>query len=141
VESEPIELTNEDRPPTVRLPLQGTIAAGAPIEAVPVAESICVPADMVRDPGRSFALRVQGSSMIDEQIRDGDYVIVEARVTAEDGETVVALVDGTEVTLKRFRRDGPLVRLEPANPAMEAIVVPADRVQIQGVAVGVLRRF
>ena len=136
-----IELTNEDRPSTIRLPLHGTIAAGSPIDAVPTDESICVPADMVGDPATSYALRVQGDSMIDEQIRDGDHVIVEARGAARDGETVVALLDGGEVTLKKFRRDGASVRLEPANPSIQPIVVPAERVQIQGVAVGVLRRL
>jgi len=136
-----IELTNEDRPATVRLPLSGTIAAGLPIEAVATAETICVPADMVRDAGSSFVLRVQGDSMIDEQIRDGDFVIVEAREVAEDGETVVALVDGLDATLKRLFRDGSSVRLEPANPTMKPIVVPADKVRVQGVAVGVLRKY
>ena len=136
-----IELTNEDRPSTVRLPLSGTIAAGVPIEAVATNETLCVPADMVRDPEISYALRVQGDSMIEDQIRDGDYVIIEARKSARDGETVVALVDGSDVTLKRLFRDGIRVRLEPANPAMRPIVIPAERVQVQGVAVGVLRRF
>jgi len=136
-----IELTNSDRPATVRLPLSGTIAAGLPIEAVTTNETLCVPADMVHDPEISYALRVQGDSMIDEQIRDGDYVIIEARKSARDGETVVALVDGSDVTLKRLFREGLRVRLEPANSAMQPIVLPAERVQVQGVAVGVLRRF
>ncbi len=136
-----IELTNEDRPSTLRLPLRGTIAAGLPIEAVPTSETICVPADMIRDPQKSYVLRVQGDSMIDEQIRDGDFVIIEARESARDGETVVALVDGTDVTLKRLQLDGSRVRLEPANPAMKPILLPAEKVRIQGVAVGVLRKY
>lgn len=123
------------------LPLYGTIAAGVPLEAVATDESINVPVEMVRDPSNSYVLRVQGDSMIDEQIRDGDYVVVEARRVARDGETVVALIDGTEATLKRFYRDGPRARLEPANPRMQPIVVPAEALQIQGVLVGVLRRY
>lgn len=136
-----IELTEEDRPGTLRLPLNGTIAAGVPIEAVPTSETLCVPADMVRVPEQSYVLRVRGDSMIDEQIRDGDYVIIEARDAAGDGETVVALVDGSEATLKRFSRMGGRIRLEPANPAMKPIVLAAERVRIQGVAIGVLRRY
>jgi repressor LexA len=125
----------------VQLQLAGTIAAGVPLEAVPTTESISVPADLVRDPANSFVLRVQGDSMIDEQICDGDFVIIERRVTARDGETVVALIEGSEATLKRFRPDGPQVRLEPANPGMKPIVVPADRLEIQGVVVGVIRKY
>ena len=136
-----IELTGMDVPGVERLPLEGTIAAGAPIEAVPAAESISVPADMIRNRNRSFVLKVEGDSMIDEQIRDGDYVIIEQRQEAADGETVVALVDGSEATLKRLYREGPRVRLQPANPEMEPIVVPAQRVQVQGVAIGVIRKY
>ena len=79
--------------------------------------------------------------MIDEQIRDGDFVIVEERKTADDGETVVALIDGVEATLKRIFRSGTDIRLQPANPAMSPIVVDADRVKIQGIVVGVLRKY
>jgi repressor LexA len=136
-----IELTNRDPAAVVRLPLGGTIAAGAPIDAVRSAESVCVPTDMVRDPDGSYVLRVAGNSMIDEQIRDGDLVIVDGRMPVTDGRIVVALVDGSEVTLKRFQHAGPRVRLEPANPALRPLVLPAERVQIQGVVVGVLRRY
>jgi len=136
-----IELTDADSAATVRLPLSGTIAAGQPLEAIPTAETICVPADMVREPHNTYVLRVQGDSMIDEQIRDGDFVIVEERQVAREGETVVALIDGCDATLKRFFRDGSEVRLEPANPTMKPIVVPADRVRIQGVAVGIIRKY
>ena len=125
----------------VQLQLAGTIAAGMPLEAVPTEELINVPADLVRDPVNSFVLRVQGDSMIDEQICDGDFVVVERRETARDGETVVALIEGTEATLKRFRPEGAQVRLEPANPRMKPIVVPADRLEIQGVVVGVIRKY
>ncbi len=136
-----IELTGAEAPGVVNLPLMGTIAAGQPLEAVQTSESINVPAEMVRGRGDTYVLRVQGNSMIDEQIRDGDFVVVESRDTARDGETVVALVEGTDATLKRLYRDGPTVRLEPANPTMEPIVVPAQDVRVQGVAVGVIRKY
>lgn len=136
-----IELTEPESPGTVRLPLSGTIAAGRPLEAVPTDETITVPSDMVQDRGKSFVLRVQGDSMIDEQIRNGDLVIIENREARGQGETVVALIDGSEATLKRLYRDGPRLRLEPANPRMEAMVFPAERVRVQGVAVGVIRKY
>jgi repressor LexA len=136
-----IELVDADPPGVVRLPLLGNIPAGRPLEAVAVRETFGVPADMVRRREASYVLKVRGDSMLDEQIRDGDFVIVEARSSAANGETVVALIDGDKATLKRFSRKGPLVRLEPANSAMQPIVLAASRVQIQGVAVGVLRRY
>ncbi len=122
------------------LPLLGTVAAGVPIEAVVSSETVGVPEDLVgqRD---AYALRVHGNSMIDEQIRDGDIVIVEDRKTARNGEMVIALLNGTEVTLKKFYLVGGRIRLQPANPAVEPLVVDADQVQIQGVVVGVLRRY
>ncbi|HJQ99149.1 MAG TPA: transcriptional repressor LexA [Candidatus Polarisedimenticolaceae bacterium] len=123
------------------LPLVGTIAAGTPLEAIPTSETITVPADMVSGRGRTFVLRIQGESMTGEHIRDGDYVIIEERQTARDGETVVALVDGSDATLKRFFRDGATVRLQPAHPTMAPIVVPADRVHVQGVVVGLIRKY
>ena len=124
----------------VSLPLAGTIAAGKPLEAVRTSETLNVPSDMVAGRGRSYVLLVRGDSMIDEHIRDGDYVIVEARSTARDGETVVALIDGNEATLKRFYHEGERIRLQPANPSMEALRVPSTRVQIQGVVAGVIRK-
>ena len=124
----------------VELPLLGFVAAGSPIEAVAGSETIAVPEEMVgrRD---TYVLRVRGSSMIDEQIRDGDYVIVEDRKTADNGEMVIALLAGADVTLKKFYREDGQVRLQPANPSMEALVVQADQVQVQGVVVGVLRKY
>jgi repressor LexA len=124
----------------VELPMLGYVAAGMPIEAVAGSETLAVPEEMVgrRD---TYALRVRGSSMIDEQIRDGDFVIVEDRKTAENGEMVIALLGGAEVTLKKFYRENGHVRLQPANPTMSPIVVTAEQVQIQGVVVGVLRRY
>jgi repressor LexA len=124
----------------VELPLLGYVAAGAPIEAITTAESIAVPEDLVgkRD---TYVLRVRGDSMIDEQIRDGDFVIVEDRKTAENGEMVIALVAGSDVTLKKFYRDNGRVRLQPANPAMQPLLVPAEQVQVQGVVIGVMRKY
>ena len=124
----------------VELPLLGFVAAGSPIEAIATAESIAVPEDMVgkRD---TYVLRVRGESMIDEQIRDGDFVIVEDRKTADNGEMVIALVGGLEVTLKKFYRENGNVRLQPANPAMRPIVVAAEQIQVQGVVIAVMRKY
>ncbi len=124
----------------VELPLLGYVAAGAPIEAIATSETIAVPEALVgkRD---TYVLRVRGESMIDEQIRDGDYVIVEDRKTAENGEMVIALLGDSDVTLKKFYRENGHIRLQPATPAMEPLVVPADQVRVQGVVVGVMRKY
>jgi repressor LexA len=118
----------------------GFVAAGAPIEAVAGSETIAVPETLVgqRD---SYVLRVKGDSMIDEHIRDGDFVIVEDRKSADDGEMVIALVGGLDVTLKKLYRENGRVRLQPANPAMQPILVDADQVQVQGVVVGIMRKY
>lgn len=121
-----------------RLPLVGTIAAGRPIEALEQDEVLDLE-EMFVSPHGNFVLRVRGDSMIGDNICDGDYVIVEKRETARDGETVVALIDGQEATLKRFYRTPQGVRLEASNPAYEPIIT--KDVQIQGVVVGVLRRY
>jgi SOS regulatory protein LexA len=123
------------------LPLVGIVAAGAPIEAVEDHETIEVPRDLVPKRGKSFVLRVQGESMIDEQIRDGDFVVVEGRSEARDGETVVALVRGGDATLKTFFRKGSKVRLVPANSRMKPLEVSAREVEIRGVVRGLLRRY
>jgi repressor LexA len=123
------------------LPLLGTVAAGQPIEAVEVDESIDVPPELVTGRGRHYALRVAGDSMIEDQICDGDYVVIESRDEARDGETVVALVAGSDVTLKKLYRDGPHVRLEPANERLQPIVVPAEDVQVRGIVRGLIRRY
>jgi repressor LexA len=125
----------------VSLPLLGTVAAGAPIEAVEVPETIDVPRDLVARRGDSFVLRVAGDSMIEDQIRDGDFVVVESRPEARDGETVVALVHGSDVTLKKLYRDGAKVRLEPANAALAPLVLPAEDVEVRGVVRGLIRRY
>jgi repressor LexA len=124
----------------VELPLLGYVAAGAPIEAIAGAETISVPEDFVGK-RETYVLRVRGDSMIDEQIRDGDFVIVEDRKVAENGEMVIALLAGSDVTLKKFYRENGHVRLQPANPTMAPLVVGADDVQVQGVVIGVMRRY
>jgi repressor LexA len=126
---------------TVTLPLLGFVAAGAPIEAIEIEETLEVPADLVPRRGRSFALKVRGDSMIEEQIRDGDTVIVESRNEARNGETVVALIRGEEATLKKFYRRGSTVRLQPANASMKEIIVPAEDLEIRGVVCGLLRHY
>jgi repressor LexA len=123
-----------------RVPLLGTVAAGLPIEALDDQEEINLPEEWLGK-GRTFALRVRGDSMIEEQIRDGDTVVVEAREMARNGETVIALVDGESVTVKQYFREGALIRLQPANPTVPVLNLPEERVQIQGVVIGVLRRF
>ena len=125
---------------SVELPLMGYVAAGMPIEAVTSAETIAVPEDLVGK-RETYVLCVRGNSMIDEQIRDGDFVIVEDRKTADNGEMVIALLNEAEVTLKSFFRDAGKIRLQPANPTMQPIVVDANQVQIQGVVVGVMRKY
>ena len=123
------------------LPLVGRIAAGRPIEAVEDHEVLDIDSLFQGRAGEVFALQVRGNSMIDEQIRDGDYVIVEKRDYAHNGETVVALIDDTEATLKKFYLDVGRIRLQPANPTMEPLFVDAGRVRIQGVVIGVLRKY
>jgi SOS regulatory protein LexA len=122
------------------LPLVGRIAAGRPIEAVENQETISL-SDIARSSREVFALEVRGESMQDESILDGDYVLVEKKRTARDGELVVALVESMDATLKRFFREGDNIRLQPSNAAMEAIIVPAASVQIQGRVIGVMRRY
>ena len=124
----------------IDLPLLGNVAAGAPIEAVVSAETVSVPEDLVGK-ADTYALRVRGDSMIDEQIRDGDLVIVEDRKTANDGEMVIALLGGQDVTLKKFYRENGHVRLQPANETIQPLIVDATQIQIQGVVVGVMRRY
>lgn len=143
-ESRSIELVQPDAGgvAAVELPLLGTVAAGLPIEAVPDTETLAVPPDMVRRNRENYVLRVQGNSMIEESIRDGDYIVVSAQDTADDGQMVVALVRGDSATVKKlYRERGGRVRLQPANPAMEAIIEDARDVQIQGVVVGVIRKY
>jgi repressor LexA len=125
----------------IELPLLGRVAAGTPIEAISATETIYVPQDMVGR-RRTYVLQVKGDSMIEEQIRDGDYVIVEDRESARDGEMVIALLGGENVTLKKlFRERGGKIRLQPANSRLQPFVVNAEDVRIQGVVIGVLRKY
>jgi repressor LexA len=136
-----IELS-ADRNAGVRLlPLLGTVAAGRPMEAVLSTETMAIPEDLLSGRGSYYVLKVQGNSMIDEHIEDGDHVIVEAREVARDGEMVIALVDNENVTLKKLYREGSSVRLQPANPEVEPIVLESSRVKIQGVAAGIIRKY
>lgn len=123
------------------LPFFGRIAAGRPIEAISGGERVAVPGHLLSGrPGDHYVLRVVGESMIDEGIHDGDFIIVLRRDVADVGEMVVALV-GDDATLKRFYPEGKMVRLQPANPTMEPIRVPAQNVKVQGVVVGLMRKF
>jgi repressor LexA len=127
---------------SVQLPIWGKIAAGTPIEALPRDPSnvIGVPASMLGN-GEHFALEVSGDSMIDAGILDGDTVLIQRCDTAETGSIVVALIDGNEVTLKRLRRRGDSIALEPANKAYETRIFGPDRVKVQGRLVGLMRRY
>lgn len=129
-------------PPLVgELPFFGRIAAGRPIEVVAGDETLVVPSHLLGgDLGEHYVLRVEGQSMVDEGIFDGDLVVVRRREVAEAGEMIVALVEG-EATLKRFFPEGAMVRLQPANAAMEPLRVPAERLHVQGVVVGLMRRY
>jgi repressor LexA len=131
-----VEIVRQAEDPPLRL--LGTIAAGRPIEAIEDPQEIDL-SGMLRRGREHFVLQVSGNSMIDEHIRDGDYVIIEKRSTASSGETVVALLADGEATLKKFYREKGRIRLQPANPDMEPIYV--DDVRIQGVVVGVLRKY
>jgi len=142
-ESRSIEVLSRERPAgVVELPLLGLVAAGAPIEAVEQHETLALPEDMLPTTGHSYALRVRGDSMIDEHITDGDYIVVHSRNTARNGETVVALVHGTHATVKKlYREKGGRVRLQPANATMDPILVDEADVAVQGVVVGVIRKY
>ena len=139
--SRSVEPVDEPSSDLVSLPLLGIVAAGVPIEAIEVPERIDVPSELVPKRGESYILRVRGDSMIEEQIRDGDYVVVESRAEARDGETVVALIRDQDTTLKKLFRNGRSVRLEPANANLDAIEVPAQDVQVRGVLRGLIRRY
>ena len=126
----------------VELPLYGRIAAGTPIEALrDQSTKVDVPASLLGRGNEHYALEVAGDSMIDVGILDGDTVIIQRGDTAENGSIVVALIDNEEVTLKRLRRRGASIALEPANQAYETRIFGPDRVQVQGRLVGLMRRF
>jgi repressor LexA len=141
-ESRAIEiLPSEAAPRSVELPLLGSVAAGLPIEAIEQ-ETCCVPETFIERNGNHYVLRVRGNSMIEEQIRDGDFVVVNERHAADNGEMVIALLNGNSATVKKYyrERDGR-IRLQPANETMDPIFVHENDVSIQGVVVGVLRRY
>lgn len=125
---------------TVEIPLHGRIAAGTPIEALQGTESFAVPAALL-GPGEHYALEVSGDSMVEEGILDGDFALIRKTETARDGEIVVALIDQEEATLKTFRREGTMIRLDPANRQYEAQRYRPDQVEIQGRLAGIIRRY
>jgi repressor LexA len=139
--SRSLELVPAEGTLSIDLPLLGSVAAGLPIEAIEEQETLSVPHDMLRA-GSNYVLRVKGHSMVDEQIRDGDYIVVNSRQTAENGEMVVALVGGDSATVKKYfrERDGR-IRLQPANPDMLPMYYREDEVQIQGIVIAVIRKY
>ena len=136
-----IHLSQEDASGVRMLPLLGYVAAGHPIEAVSTPETLNVPEDFLPRQSNYYVLRVQGESMIEEHIQDGDFVVVESRDTAGPGDMVVALVDDENVTLKKYFREGRQIRLQPANETIAPIILDEARVKIQGVVVSVMRKY
>lgn len=126
----------------VELPVMGRIAAGTPIEAISeVSHNVAVPGQMVAGQGHHYALEVKGDSMIDAGINDGDVVVIRESSVADNGDIVVALIEGHEATLKRFRRKGNMIALEAANPAYETRMLPEGQVKVQGRLVGLIRTY
>ena len=125
---------------TIDIPLHGRIAAGTPIEALQGTEAFSVPAALL-GPGEHYALEVSGDSMVEEGILDGDYALIRKADNARDGEIVVALIDNEEATLKTYRREGQMIRLDPANRSYEAQRYDESRVTIQGRLAGLIRRY
>ncbi len=126
----------------MELPVMGRIAAGTPIEAISeVSHTIAVPGSMLTGQGQHYALEVRGDSMIELGINDGDIVVIREQDVADNGDIVVALVDGMEATLKRFRRQRGMIALEAANPAYETRILREDQVQVQGRLVGLIRSY
>jgi len=124
------------------LPLLGLVAAGEPIEAISGTDTLAVPDELLPRRGRSYVLKVRGTSMIDEQIKDGDFVVVHERNQADSGQMVIALVHGSNATVKRFYREpGGWIRLQPANPDMPPLRVNERDVVVQGIVIGVIRKY
>lgn len=142
-ESRGIEVLSRGRQPGIaELPLLGVVAAGEPIEAVEDRDAIAVPEAMLPATGPNYVLKVRGDSMIEEQIRDGDFVVVHGRPAARNGETVIALLQNSHATVKKlYREKDGRVRLQPANATMQPIYVDENDITIQGVVVGVIRRY
>ena len=142
-ESRAIEILPSDTiSRAVELPLLGAVAAGVPIQELTANETVTVPEGFIRRGGNHYVLRVRGNSMIDEQIRDGDFVVVNERQRADNGEMVIAMLGGNSATVKKFYRekDGR-IRLQPANETMGPMYIHEDDISIQGIVVGVLRRY
>jgi repressor LexA len=138
---EPLEAARP-RAAATTLPLFGLVAAGSPIEAIENDEAVAVPEDMLTGRGPHYVLRVRGDSMIDDQIRDGDCVVVDGREMADNGEMVIALVGGDSATVKRYYREsGGRIRLQPANESHAPQVYGEDEVQVRGVVIGVIRKY
>ena len=130
----------EIEPESTEVHVLGTIAAGQPIEAISCPQTISIPKDMV---GRfeTYALRVEGHSMVDENIQHGDFIIIEARETVENGETVVAMINHEEVTFKRLYIEPDHIRLQPANSAIKPIILHIHEIKILGVVCAVIRKY
>ena len=124
----------------IEIPMHGRIAAGTPIEALQGTEGFAVPAALL-GPGEHYALEVSGDSMVEEGILDGDYALIRKVETAREGEIVIALIDGAEATLKTYRREGQMIRLDPANRHYEPQRYRPDQVAIQGRLAGLIRRY
>jgi len=126
----------------VAVPVMGRIAAGTPIEAIQTKSSVInMPPDMLSATGEHFALEVRGDSMIEAGILDGDMALIKRTEAADTGDIVVALIDDEEATLKRFRRRGASIALEPANSSYEVRILPPNRVRVQGKLVGLFRKY
>ena len=140
IENKARTISVASKEPMVKIPLLGTIAAGEPIEAIRENEFIAVPKNILPSGGNLYALRVMGNSMIDENIKDGDVVLVKQQDVAENGERVVALIDNHEATLKKFYQERGHIRLQPANKTFEPIIIRKDRdIKIQGVVIDVIK--
>ena len=140
IENKARTISVASKKPMVKIPLLGTIAAGEPIEAIRENEFIAVPKNILPSSGNLYALRVMGNSMIDENIKDGDVVLVKQQDVAENGERVVALIDNHEATLKKFYKERGYIRLQPANKTFEPIIIRKDRdIKIQGVVIDVIK--
>jgi repressor LexA len=142
-ESRAIEILPSDASPrSIELPLLGAVAAGIPIEEMTVEETIAVPQDFVRRTGNHYVLRVKGQSMIEDNITDGDLVVVQDKQAADNGDMVIAMIDGANATVKRYyrERDGR-IRLQPSNDQMAPIYVQENQMRVQGIVVGVMRRY
>jgi len=123
----------------IEIPLLGMITAGHPIDRIESHDLVKVPANMVRK--NTYALKVQGHSMIDDNIQDGDIIVVEKQFSAENGQSVVALINNEQITLKKFYIEADGIRLQPANPDMEPIILKNEEVQVLGIVSGVIRSF